>query len=696
MKIEAGNEFPVGSSYDGKGVNFSVFSRHAEAVELCLFDDVHSKEESCRVFLPGRTGHVFHGYCPGLKPGQLYGYRVYGPYNPSEGHRFNPAKLLFDPASRAVGRDMTWDEALFGYVLENGEDAGPDQRNSSKFAPLSMVVDETQNSTMDTRPYIPWKNTVIYEAHVKGISALHPDLPESIRGTYKALGSKPVIRHLKNLGITAVELLPVYYHVDEYHLFKKKLTNYWGYNPLGFFAPHPGYAYEKNNTVNEFKEMVQALHREGLEVILDVVYNHTAEGNHRGPTLSFRGLDNLSYYKLEENDLKKYKDYTGCGNTLNVNRFYVLDHVMESLRYWAETMNVDGFRFDLATVLGRDHHYVNMMAPFFLAVNQDPVLSRLKMIAEPWDLGEWGYQVGNFPVRWSEWNGKYRDSIRQFWRGDAIPLGEFLNRLKGSPDIYSHNAKSSHSSINFITSHDGFTLNDLVTYDYKRNLENAEDNRDGTDYNLSIHCGMDGPSENREIRSLRIRQMRNCLITLFLSRGVPMMLGGDEMGRTQNGNNNAYCQDNKISYLHYSDLHKGTADFILKLIEIRNQVSVLFPQGPFTGKLSDHTHHDEVRCMDTSGSEILNEKLNEFHQAFAALFTYESDGGKKREEALNLLLVFNSSSDDCSFRFPHRDGREWNLLVHSDQDEKKDVQIPQGGVYELKNRSSAVFLSRNF
>ena len=692
IKILPGKQFPIGSHFDGNGVNFALFSRNAEAVELCLFDSIDSTEESCRVFLPGRTDYVFHGYCPDLKPGQLYGYRVYGPYNPPDGHRFNPAKLLFDPASRAVGRDMKWDDSLFGYHLEKEEDIGPDTQNSAEFAPLSMVIDENVALADVSKPAVSWNDTVIYETHVKGATSLHPDIPESIRGTYRAFGSEVITEHLKYIGVTAVEFLPVFFHIDEYHLHRKGLKNYWGYNPLGFFAPHPGYACPGSDPVNEFREMVQSLHRAGIEVILDVVFNHTAEGNHRGPTLSYRGIDNRSYYKLEENDQRHYRDYTGCGNSLNVNRFYVLDLVLDSLRYWTEHMHVDGFRFDLATVLGRDHHFVNMLAPFFLALHQDPVLSKVKMIAEPWDLGEWGYQVGNFPIRWSEWNGKYRDTMRQFWRGDDVSAGEFINRIKGSPDLYYHHARPPSSSLNFITSHDGFTLHDLVSYSKKRNLDNAEENRDGTDHNIPIECGEEGPTENKKILDLRLRQMRNCLGTLYLSRGIPMILGGDELARTQKGNNNAYCQDNDLSYNDYSGhpFEKDLTDFIRELVSIRNDTALLKQTNYFKGKMADKIVSKEIWCFDAFGKEIGDDRAGEKIRTFSILYAAEEEDEIKESRYDKLLILFNSSEKDHPFYLPHFEKNKWDLRLHSDPSEKK-VEINYGNVYNMKNKSFAVF-----
>ncbi|HEY7379843.1 MAG TPA: glycogen debranching protein GlgX, partial [Gaiella sp.] len=551
MQAWPGRPFPLGPAWDGRGTNFSVFSEHAERVELCLFDD-HDRET--RVELRERTAFHWHGYLPGIGPGQRYAYRVHGPYDPMRGHRFNPAKLLIDPYAKAIEGPIGFEAAnVHPYVL-GGPDADlvPDDTDDAAAIPKCVVVDESFDWEGDARLALPWHETVIYEMHVKGYTERHPALREHLRGTYAGLASEEAIAHFRSLGITAVELLPVHHIADEPFLRERSLTNYWGYSTVGFFAPHALYAAtgSRGEQVREFKGMVKALHRAGIEVILDVVYNHTAEGNHLGPMLSFRGLDNASYYRLQPDDRRHYMDFTGTGNSLNPVHPSVLRLIMDSLRYFVLACHVDGFRFDLAAALARELYDVNRLGTFFDTIHQDPVLSQVKLIAEPWDVGPGGYQVGNFPVLWTEWNGKYRDCVRDFWRG-AAPLGEFASRFTGSSDLYQDDGRRPFASVNFVTCHDGFTLADLVSYDQKHNEANGEDNRDGSDDNRSWNCGVEGPTEEGEINALRSRQQRNFLATLLLSQGVPMILGGDEIGRTQRGNNNAYCQDNELSWFDW-------------------------------------------------------------------------------------------------------------------------------------------------
>jgi isoamylase len=555
MRIWPGHPYPQGATWDGAGVNFAIFSEHAEKVELCLFDTGEPPLETDRIALPEQTNQVWHGYFPDVRPGQLYGYRVHGPYDPGNGHRFNANKVLLDPYAKAVGRPLRWDDALFGYRVGGKEqDLALDDRDSAAFAPLAMVVDQAFTWGNDAPPRTPWHQTLIYELHVKGFTQRLEAVPDNLRGTYAGLATEPAIKHLKSLGVTAVELLPVHYHSDDRFLVDRGKVNYWGYNTLGYFAPHPNYVAPEafRVAVNEFKTMVRALHAAGLEVILDVVYNHTAEGNHLGPTLSMRGVDNAAYYRLVNDNKRFYMDYTGCGNTLNMQQPRVLQLIMDSLRYWATEMRVDGFRFDLASALARELYEVDRLSAFFDIIQQDPVLSQVKLIAEPWDLGPGGYQVGNFPVGWTEWNGKYRDCLRRFWKGDGGTVSEFATRLTGSSDLYAHSGRQPFASINFITCHDGFTLQDLVSYNNKHNEANGEENRDGSNDNNSWNCGAEGPTADSAILNLRERQKRNLMATLLLSQGVPMILAGDELSNTQQGNNNGYCQDSEITWLDWN------------------------------------------------------------------------------------------------------------------------------------------------
>lgn len=575
MRVWRGKPYPLGATWDGLGTNFALCSEHAEGVELVLFDHPEAPEPSRTVVLSHRTGPVWHAYLPGVGPGQLYGYRVHGPYDPQRGHRFNPSKVVLDPYAKAVGRPLCWHDALFGYRMGNPlEDLSRDDTDSAPFAPLAAVVEDAFEWGEDLPPGVPWEDTVIYETHVKGISRLHPEVPEELRGTYLGLASEPVLDHLRSLGVTAVQLLPVHAHVDDRDLVERGLTNYWGYNPLAYFAPEPEYACGGGlEAVREFKRMVRALHAAGLEVIVDVVYNHTGEGNHLGPTLSFRGIDNASYYKLHPENPRYYVDYTGTGNTLDPGNACVLQLIMDSLRYWVVEMHVDGFRFDLAAALARELYDVNMLSSFFKVIQQDPVLSRVKLIAEPWDVGPGGYQMGNFPWQWAEWNGRYRDAVRRFWRGDPKTLEEFATRLAGSPDLFGRSGRKPFASINFVTSHDGFTLQDLVSYSRKHNEANGEGNRDGADENYSTNCGAEGPTDDPEVRACRDRLKRALVATLMLSQGVPMLLGGDELSRTQQGNNNAYCQDNRISWYAWDldEEARGFCEFVRKVVAFRRQ-----------------------------------------------------------------------------------------------------------------------------
>jgi isoamylase len=555
-------------------VNFSLFSESSELVELCLFDSSGKNED--RIRIRERTNGAWHIYLPGVGPGQLYGYRVHGPYDPHAGLRFNPNKLLLDPYTKAIGRKLKWADELFGYRLGDPEgDLSFDDRDSAPFAPIGAVIDPSFDWSGEQRPSAPLHETVIYEAHVRGMTMLHPQVPEKLRGTYAAIASEPIIAHLRSLGTTAIELMPVHYFLDDRHLVEKGLRNYWGYNTLGFFAPEPTYAAasEPAEVIREFKQMVKDLHNAGIEVILDVVYNHTAEGNHAGPTLSFRGIDNLAYYRVVPDDPRHYMDYTGCGNTLNMVHPHSIQLLMDSLRYWVTEMHVDGFRFDLASALARELKDVDQLGAFFDTIYQDPTLAPTKLIAEPWDLGEGGYQVGNFPTGWMEWNGKYRDTVRKFWKGDMGLHSEIATRLAGSADLYETTRRPPSASINFVTAHDGFTLQDLVSYEQKHNEANGEDNRDGADDNYTWNCGVEGPTDDPGIIALRERQKRNFWCALLLAQGSPMISGGDELGRTQQGNNNAYCQDNEISWYHWDldERRKSFLEFARRIAQYRKE-----------------------------------------------------------------------------------------------------------------------------
>src|SRR5262245_25033555 len=572
MRVWPGRPYPLGATWDGAGVNFALFSEHATKIELCLFDSADASKEAHRIPLHEQTDQVWHAYLPDALPDQLYGYRVHGPYEPAAGHRFNPNKVVLDPYAKAIGRCLKWDDAVFGYKIgDANEDLSFDERDSAAFAPLAKVIDSAFTWGDDRPPRTPWHKTLIYELHVRGFTMRHPDVPEKLRGTYGALGSEAVIRHLQSLGITAVELMPVHHHLNDRHLLEKKLTNYWGYNTLSYLALEPGYENASNqlSPVQEFKTMVRALHTAGIEVILDVVYNHTAEGNHMGPTLSMRGIDNASYYRLSPESPRHYMDFTGCGNTLNMQHPRVLQIIMDSLRYWVLEMHVDGFRFDLASTLARELFEVNKLGAFFDIIAQDPVLSQVKSIAEPWDVGPGGYQVGNFPVGWTEWNGKYRDSVRKFWKGDGGTVSEFATRLAGSSDLYAQSGRAPHASVNFVTCHDGYTLQDLVSYNDKHNEANGENNKDGANDNNSWNCGAEGPTNDANILALRERQKRNFLATLLFSQGVPMLLAGDELSHTQKGNNNTYCQDNELTWLDWNldDSRKQFLDFVRRATE---------------------------------------------------------------------------------------------------------------------------------
>jgi isoamylase len=656
-----GSPYPLGATWDGLGVNFALFSAHATRVDLCLFDSPDAPRESRTITLPEQTAQVWHGYLPDVRPGQLYGYRVYGPYAPGAGHRFNPHKIVLDPYAKAIGRMVHWGNfEMFGYdALGDGGDDTPDTRDNAALAPLATVIDPAFTWGVDQPLRTPWHRTIIYELHVKGFTMQHPGIPAGIRGTYEALTTDAAIEHLTGLGVTAVELMPVHHHTNDRHLVQRGLANYWGYNTLSFLAPDLRYSAHQRPgaSVLEFKRMVRALHAAGLEVILDVVYNHTAEGNHLGPTLSLRGIDNATYYRLAE-DRRYYVDFTGCGNTLNATQPQVLQLIMDSLRYWVLEMHVDGFRFDLASALARELHDVDRLSAFLDIIHQDPVLSQVKLIAEPWDLGAGGYQVGQFPVLWTEWNGRYRDTVRRFWRGDAGSTSEMATRLAGSSDLYEHSGRRPYASINFITAHDGFTLHDLVSYDHKHNEANGEDNRDGENHNLSWNCGHEGPTDDPAIARLREQQKRNFLATLLLSQGVPMLSGGDEMGRTQLGNNNAYCQDNEISWTGWSldEASASLLEFTRRLIQLRLDEPVLRRRSFFQGRALRGSGVKDITWLDSDGTELSDQEWQADLPAFGMLLhgdaIDERDDRGRRITGSSLCVLLNAAAEPRLFVIP--------------------------------------------
>jgi isoamylase len=662
MKIWPGQPYPLGAVFDGAGTNFSLFSQIAERVELCLFD---AQDVETRIDLTEVTGYCWHGYLPTVEPGHRYGFRVYGPWDPSQGLCCNPAKLLLDPYAKAMDGKVQWDEAVFPYPFKKGPGIRSDT-DSAPFMPKCVVHQPHFDWSGDRRLQIPWHDTVIYETHVKGFTVRHPDVPPEMAGTYAGLAHPAVVEYLKNLGVTAVELMPVHFFIQDKHLNDQGLKNYWGYNSIGYFAPHNEYAADNRpgGVVAEFKQMVKTLHQAGLEVILDVVYNHTAEGNHLGPMLSFKGIDNTYYYRLTE-DPQYYMDYTGTGNTLNMRNPHVLQLVMDSLRYWILEMHVDGFRFDLASALARELHDVDRLSAFFDIIQQDPVISQVKLIAEPWDVGEGGYQVGNFPPVWTEWNGKYRDCVRDFWRGEDQTMGEFAARFTGSSDLYENTSRLPYASINFITAHDGFTLHDLVSYNDKHNMANGEENRDGEDYNRSWNCGAEGETENPDIHRLRHCQKRNFMATLLLSQGVPMLLGGDEIGRTQQGNNNAYCQDNEISWYNWENVDKPLLDFCQKLIQYRKDHPVFRRRGWFHGRSIHGSDVDDIRWFTMQGEQMAEQDWGQGFTKSLGVFlngTTIPNPNPRGEPVTddNFYLIFNADHEALQFILPGPDyGTLW-------------------------------------
>ena len=703
MQIRPGSMYPLGASYDGAGVNFALYSQVAQKVELCLFDE-HDVET--RIEMTERNSYVWHNYIPGLHPGQRYGYRVYGPYDPVHGLRCNPNKLLLDPYAKAIEGNIDGDESLFSYWFKSPDDnSAMNDLDSAAHTMKSAVINPYFDWGNDQHPYISYHDSVIYEAHVRGMTNLNMDVPPDIRGTYAGLAYPSVIEYLKKLGITAIELMPIHQFVNDSFLQEKGLSNYWGYNTIGFFAPHNAYSSsgERGEQVNEFKSMVKAYHRAGMEVILDVVYNHTAEGNHMGPTLSFKGIDNASYYRLVEGDQQHYFDTTGTGNSLLMRSPHALQLITDSLRYWVTEMHVDGFRFDLAATLARQFQEVDKLSAFFDIVEQDPIISRVKLIAEPWDLGSGGYQVGGFPSSWSEWNGRYRDTVRDFWRSQPSTLPEFASRLMGSSDLYQVNGRRPVASVNFITAHDGFTMNDLVSYNEKHNEANGEGNRDGESNNRSWNCGVEGPTNIPDVNDLRQRQMRNMFATLLFSQGIPMICGGDEVARTQQGNNNAYCQDNEISWTNWH-LDKGRKEllaFVSKLIHLRLDHPVLHRRRFFTGREpgDDSNMIPQVEWFDHTGSIMDMDDWQNTH-AFSMMIYLngsdipEADWYGNRMVDNDFILIFNAHYEPIMFTLPdERYGRKWQLVVDTHNPDEPELSYEAGFMITAQSRSFLMLMS---
>lgn len=691
-----GEPYPLGATWDGEGVNFAIFSENAEKVELCLFDET-GKNEIEKIEIREHTDQIFHCYLPHGRLGQLYGYRIYGQYKPEEGHRFNPNKLLLDPYAKATVGEFDWSYSHFGYK-DPEDDESFDKRDNAPGMPKCRVVDTAFTWGDDRPPKTPWHDTIIYELHVKGFTKLHPAVPPGLRGTYAGLVSPPAIEHLQRLGVTAVELMPVHLFVDDKHLLDSGLKNYWGYNSIGFLTPDMRYS--ATGSISEFKTMVKRLHRAGLEVILDVVYNHTAEGSHLGPTLSFRGIDNAAYYRLMDGDKRFYMDYTGTGNTLNMMHPRVLQLIMDSLRYWILEMHVDGFRFDLASALARELHDVDKLSAFFDIIRQDPVISQVKLIAEPWDVGEGGYQVGNFPVGWTEWNGKYRDEVRSYWKGDGGLVGELAYRLTGSSDLYEHDGRRPHASVNFVTAHDGFTLSDLVSYNEKHNEANGEGNNDGESHNDSWNSGEEGKSERRDVRRIRAKQKRNFMATLLLSQGVPMILHGDETGRTQNGNNNVYCQDNETSWMGWelSPPDRAFLEFTRRVIRLRKDHPAFRRRRFFQGRKLRGADIKDITWLAPEGREMTDEEWNNsFARSLglqiAGLLEGRLDAEGRPEYDDDFLLLLNAHHEEVPFILPAvPDDARWEAVIdtaYSSGLRSAGFHKP-GDEYPLKARSMAV------
>jgi isoamylase len=696
--LKEGLPYPLGATWDGKGTNFALFSANATKVEVCLFD-AEGECEVERIELPEYTDEIWHGYVTDVHPGAIYGYRVYGPYEPDAGHRFNPHKLLLDPYARGHFGDLRWDPAVFGYQMESGDDLTFDERDSAPFMPKCVVVDPGFDWTgQPQRCAVPWDRTIIYEMHLRGFTKLHPGVSEERRGTYAGLGSKPVVDYVKSLGVTSVELLPIHTFISDSTLLDKGLTNYWGYNSIGFFSPDPRYAFEREQTLREFKEMVARFHDAGIEVILDVVYNHTAEGNERGPTLSFKGIDNASYYRLLHDKPRFYINDTGTGNTLNLSHRRVIQMVADSLRYWVTETHVDGFRFDLGTILAREPNGFDNQSGFLKACCQDPILGTVKLIAEPWDLGPGGYQVGAFPPGWAEWNDKFRDTVREFWKG-AAPASALATRLSASGELFNHGGRRPWASINFITAHDGFTLNDLVTYNDKHNEANGENNKDGSNNNSSWNCGVEGPTDDKAINALRERQIRNMLGTLLLSQGTPMMTAGDELGRTQQGNNNAYCQDNDISWVDWrlADTNQSLIRFVQKLTRLRRQFPILRRNRFLTGAYNEKLEVKDVAWINANGSEMTEaEWADAGMRCFGMLMDgrAQATGIRQRGRDATLLMVLNAHYDVVRFVLPEAaGGGGWTRLLDTNiPDDDSSVSFAAGDHYDVTARSLLLFM----
>jgi len=664
IRIAPGAPYPLGATWDGKGVNFALFSASAEKVELCLFD-YRGERETQRIRVRENTHDVWHVYLANCPPGTLYGYRVYGPYEPDNGHRFNHHKLLIDPYARQLHGELQWCDAVYGHIIDSGDaDLSFDKRDSAPCVPKSVVIDNTF-SWNDRKPQVNWPDTVIYETHVRGFTMRHPALSDGIRGTFAGLADTHIIEYLKTLGITSIELMPVHAFIDDHFLVKKGLKNYWGYNTLNYFAPASRYL--SGDSINEFKLMVTRLHDAGIEVLLDVVYNHTAEGNHLGPSLSFRGIDNYSYYRLESDNNRFYVNDTGCGNTLDITHPRVLQMVMDSLRYWVSDMHVDGFRFDLAVSLGREHHGFDLGSGFFDAIQQDPDLSQVKLIAEPWDIGPDGYQLGRFPGGWAEWNDQYRDTVRRYWRGDAGQLPTLASGLHGSCEFFEHNRRHPYASVNFVTSHDGYTLNDLVSYRERHNSANGENNCDGHQTNYSENYGVEGPTDHSNVLALRLRQRKNLIATMFLSQGTPMLLAGDEMGRTQQGNNNAYCQDNKLTWIDWSllETESNTTEFVRKLIALRRSIAVLrrdrFVHGRETSPV---TGFADIEWINSNGVKMGDEDWQESGKRCLGMLLSDGLDAPKGKDAETVLVVLNAGTESLKFSLPAcPTGSAWRCIL---------------------------------
>jgi glycogen operon protein len=698
FEIREGLPHPCGATWDGRGVNFALFSAHATKVEVCLFDKA-GKEERQRIELPEFTDEIWHGYVLGLGPGAVYGFRVHGPYAPEEGHRFNPNKLLLDPYARSHVGSLQWNDACFGYTIgAQNADLSFDKRDSALFVPKCLVVDPEfrWRHTTTARRATPWSQTIVYELHVRGFTKQHPAVPRKKRGTFAGLGQKQVVDYIKSLGVSAVELLPIYTFVNDRPLQEKGLTNYWGYNTIGFFAPDPRYASEPQESLHEFKQMIARFHDAGIEVILDVVYNHTAEGNELGPTLSFKGIDNVSYYRLPPDKLRYYVNDTGTGNTLNLSHPRVIQMVVDSLRYWREETQVDGFRFDLGTILAREYGGFDKHSGFLKVCGQDPVLQSVKKIAEPWDCGQGGYQVGEFAPGWAEWNDQFRDTVRDFWRGESS-VGELVKRLCASGDVFNRHGRKPWSSVNFVTAHDGFTLNDLVSYNEKHNEANGENGNDGSSNNRSWNCGAEGPTDDPGINQLREKQVRNFLATLLLAQGVPMMVAGDEFHRTQKGNNNAYCQDNELSWVDWSlaESRKSTLDFARRVISLRNHYPVLRRNRFLTGVFNEKLGVKDVTWVHPSGAEMNEETWKDAGLRCIGMLIdgrAQSTVSQERGSDATIFLIFNSHHEPAKFVLPRAvDGVGWQfLLTTSDAD--ADRMFQPGETFEVANRSVSVFL----